>query len=183
MPKKIDWKRLAIKVGSINPRRRHIEHGGDYYAALALELFLDPVIIDSATDAALQLEPGSELALSVLKMVRPWRAMKRCYAIYKKHDDIQDALRALYLIYQMADARSLTWVEEFLAHENANVAKLGADIVSEALWHDQLASESKLLKKILPLMKSHKNLVVVKEYKRIIKEHGDLANIKAACGS
>ena len=108
----IDWKAVARDIGALE--ENGCERGiGTEDGQRALELLLGEQNIREAVDYGATMEPGAFLVEMVLKIIRSYVAMERCYELYKTEPGTSRAGGALFLLAKMGDVRALPWVGEF----------------------------------------------------------------------
>jgi HEAT repeat protein len=111
----IDWKAVAKQIGS-NGDSYSIDNG-----RRALEIVVGEDNLRSAVDYWISQEPGCFVAESVLRIMRPTLAMKRCYEIYKTDPNSEKAISAVFLLASFADPTALPWIREFLDDRNRSI--------------------------------------------------------------
>lgn len=131
MKAKIDWKALALQLGTLNETG---EIGSERYGRQAIETLLGEDNLRAAVDYYISGAPGSELARNVLWVLRPWSAMKYCYDIYKSQVDIEERRLAVELLRAVADARALPWVDEFLDDADVGIQLWGASLLEQLVY-------------------------------------------------
>ena len=131
----IDWQGLARRLGLL---RDDGESGSTESARRAVELLLGEDAIRSSVEHYVTRRPGSELARSVLWLLRPWSAMERCYEIYRHSDSLDERRAAVELLRVAADRRALAWVAEFLSDPDAEIQKWGMGVIDQ-LYFSSLA--------------------------------------------
>ena len=143
----IDWTKLALELGSIG---ENYERGGTAYAELALERILGEEAIHAAVSFILDGEPGSELAVSVLRHIVSLKAIEISYQIYKNSTG-ERAANAVSLIKRIAHPRSTAWIKEFLADEH--VALWGIGLLDQLAWSGRVQPEA--IESLLALAEQH----------------------------
>jgi HEAT repeat protein len=151
-PATIDWHGLASDLGTLRPDG---ESGGSDLAQLALQRIVGEDALCAAVDHYVASLPGSELARSVLSLLRPWSAMRRCLEIFDSSADVEDRRSAVELLRAVADRRVLDRVADFLADPDEGVQVWGAGVVDQLLWCD-LASAVECAP-LLEAMQRHPN--------------------------
>lgn len=131
MKEQINWKELAIQVGSITENG---ETSGNQFALKALEVLLGENNLRLAVDYYITGRPGSELARSVLWELRPSSAILYCYDIYKSDLPVEVRRSAVELLRVVADKRAVSWVEEFLKDDDAEIQRWGFGVLDQLLW-------------------------------------------------
>jgi hypothetical protein len=139
MMTKINWEQLALQIESIkdDPILGKHERGGNDVARNALELILGKEFIQDAVDYYVKGGKGTELVLSILRLLRSVSAMNRCYEIYQAEGNTERG-RALELLAQIADYHALVWVAEFLEHPDEDVNVLSIWILDNLLLKYEL---------------------------------------------
>ena len=165
MAEEIDWKALALQVGSLGGRH---ERGGNHYARRAIELLLSEDNLRNAVEYYLAGPPGSELARSVMWYIRPWSAMKHCYDIYKSERDIETRRMAIELLRVVADERALNWVAEFLGDEDSGIQTWGVEVLEQLISSGSVEVED--AEQLLLKAETHAN-ILVRERAELIREN------------
>jgi hypothetical protein len=127
----VDWHALAQKLGTL---REGGESGGTDLGRQALEVIVGVEALRSAVDYYIAGSPGSELARSVLSLLKPSSAMERCLEIARGEADAESRRSAVELLRMVADERGIGWAAEFLRDEDEGVQVWGAGIVDQLLW-------------------------------------------------
>ena len=127
----IDWKSLAKQLGSTVPGG---EASGNKKARRAIEILIGEPAIRASVDHYIAGAPGSELARSVLWLLRPWSAMVYCHDIWKSSASIEARRSAVELLRVVADHRALVWDQQFLADEDEAIQICGAGVLDQLLW-------------------------------------------------
>jgi len=109
-------------------------HGGDDIAREALEVILGERFLKDAVDDYVRGSAGDEVILSILSLLRPFSAMKRCYEIYRSDANIETRRYALTLLAHVADHRVFSWVHEFLEDSDEDINVAGTWILERMLW-------------------------------------------------
>jgi HEAT repeat protein len=140
MMSKINWEQLAQQIGSIkeDPILGKHERGGDDVARKALELILGNDFIQDAVAYYVEDSKGTELVLSILRLLRSVAAMNHCYEIYHADGNIERRRHALALLAYIADYHALGWVAEFLEHPDEEVNILSIWILDNLLLKYEL---------------------------------------------
>jgi len=131
MAGKIDWEQLAQQLGTLAPDG---ERGGSEVAQQAIEALLGEDELRAAVDYYVCDGRGSQVARSVLGLLRPWCAMQRCYEIYKSAAPMSDKEAAINLLCAIADSRAIPWIDEFLADSEAGIQNWGVGVLDQLLW-------------------------------------------------
>ena len=171
----IDWKTLAEKVGSLKGGN---EFGSDAFALKAIEALIGEQSIREAVDYYIQGEPGSELARSVIRQIRPKSAMDYCYEIYKNDSNLEHRRMAIELLRVAADHNVVPWIEEFLSDDDPAIRTWGFGIIDQLLW-SELVKEAEVSHLIVLAEKAAdenllENIEFVKSYLKARKEHEEL---------
>jgi hypothetical protein len=131
MASTIDWKQLAQQLGTLGPNS---ETGGTDVAQQAIAILLGEDELRATVDYYVCGGPGSELARSVLWLLRPWSAMRRCYEIYKSAATVEKRIAAVELLRVVADSRAIPWISEFLADSEPSIQNCGVGVLDQLLW-------------------------------------------------
>jgi hypothetical protein len=159
-----DWHEIAKAIGSINELS---ESGGDSEARRALITIVGEENLIGAVDYYVTASQGSELARSVLRMLKPFSAMQRCYEIYTRDSDIEKRRSAVELIRSISDRQAAHWISEFLSDPDTEIQTWGGSMVDQLLWDQSLSAEEAT--PFLEAMKDHPN-PQVKERHSFIEE-------------
>jgi hypothetical protein len=151
----VDWHTLAQKLGSLHEGG---ESGGSDLGRQALELIVGVDALRSAVDYYIAGGPGSELARSVLALLKPASAMERCLEIARSDADTESRRSAVELLRVIADGRGIAWVAEFLRDEDEGVQVWGAGIVDQLLWSGLADPDD--CSELLDAMERHSNTSV-----------------------
>lgn len=127
----VDWPTLAQKLGTL---RDDGESGGSDLGRQALELIVGVDTLRSTVDYYIAGGPGSELARSVLALLKPSAAMERCLEIARGDGDIESRRTAIELLRVVSDGRGIGWAAEFLREEDEGIQVWAAGIVDQLLW-------------------------------------------------
>ena len=127
----VDWHTLAQKLGTF---RDGGESGGEDLGRQSLELIVGVDVLRSAVDYYIAGNPGSELARSVLALLKPSSAMERCLEIARSDADVESRRSAVELLRVVADGRGIDWAAEFLRDQDDGVQVWGAGMVDQLLW-------------------------------------------------
>lgn len=127
----IDWEALGVRLGAI---RADGESGGSNLAREALCAILGSEELRRAVDYYISGEPGSELARSVLWMLRPWEAMDRCHEIWASQRSMPQRRRAIELLRVVADSAVLPWIPGLLDDNDDTIRDLGIQIVDQLVF-------------------------------------------------
>jgi hypothetical protein len=161
----IDWKALAVRLGTLSEGG---ESGGSNYAREAIELLLGEGNLRASVDYYISGGPGSELARSVLWLIRPWSAMSYCYEIYKSDGDLETRRMAVELLRVVADGRALGWVAEFLEDGDSSIQSWGVEMLEQLISSGSVEIED--AEQLLLKAETHPN-VHVRERAEIIREN------------
>ena len=128
----IDWYDLAKTLGTITETATgRSELGGTRIAAQALARILGDEELRDAVDHYVSQLPGSEMAKSVLQLLKPLSAMDRCHEIFLASEDDHDVSFAINLLQYVADPRVLDRVPLYLASDNDGAQYWGIGIVDQ----------------------------------------------------
>ncbi len=132
---KIDWKKLALALGSVSQEKPYSESVSTPMAQAAMEMILGEETIKETVRFILDIPPGSgqgsHLAEQVLSLMQSEVAAKEAYRIYQiSHGDRRSS--AVALIKRIGAKISLNWVEEFL--KNDETASWGIGVLDQLLW-------------------------------------------------
>jgi hypothetical protein len=134
----IDWTTLVKQLGLL-ANGGEMSSSGD--ARRALEILIGEPAIRASVDHYITRAPGSELARSVLWLMRPWSAMVYCYDIWKSSRSIEDRRTAVELLRVVADDRALNWVGQFLEDADEPIQIWGAGVLDQLLWSNLVEPE------------------------------------------
>jgi len=151
----IDWSALANQLGSLTLEG---ERSGSEEARRALEILIGESAIRTSVDHYIAQAPGSELARSVLWLLRPWSAMAYCYDIWRSSTSIEARRSAVELLRVVADHRALGWVEQFLADMDEVIQIWGAGVLDQLLWSYLVSPEEG--EPLLVCTENHNNAAV-----------------------
>lgn len=128
----IDWAHLATGLGLVEIAEPSgwNERGGSEHARNALECILGPERIVNAVEYYISMQPGFELARSVLRLMRPLSAMNHCRKIFRSHAPLAARRTAIELLRSVCDRRILPWVPEFLADPDPEILRHQASSLS-----------------------------------------------------
>jgi hypothetical protein len=148
----VDWETLAQQLGSF---RSDGEFGGSDLGRQALTLIVGADALRAAVDHYVDGRPGSQLARSVLALLRPAPAMERCLELFRSDSGVETRRTAVELLRVVADARGLGWVDEFLSDPDEGVQVWGAGLLDQLLWSEQVDPAE--CKALLDTMEQHPN--------------------------
>ena len=134
----IDWTTLAKQLGLLANGGEKSSSGD---ARRALEILIGRPAIRASVDHYITGAPGSELARSVLWLMRPWSAMVYCYDIWRSSPSIGDRRAAVELLRVVADRRALNWVGQFLEDKDDAIQAWGAGVLDQLLWSNLVEPE------------------------------------------
>lgn len=133
-----DWALIARKIGTLTSEG---EVGGTKPARLAVAELLGEGELVGAVHAFLSLEPGFELARSVLSLIKPRRAMELCHAIYERSSDLEECRHALSLLADISDRWVLAHLGQYMDDPDPTAQSWGAKIFFELALADELTEE------------------------------------------
>ncbi|HLJ80762.1 MAG TPA: hypothetical protein VKT52_04680 [Ktedonobacterales bacterium] len=147
----IDWRQLALELGSLDELHLGREAGGIHYAERALEKILgDDTIHDTVYFIVDDGGPGAEVATNVLQHIMSLSATELAYEIYKSSTGLRASF-AVMLIKRIAHPRAVEWIKEFL--EDDNVAVWGVGVLDQLLWCSRVEPEA--VENLLVLAEHH----------------------------
>lgn len=145
----IDWRGIADTIGTINwTEHGRSEKGGTQVGIDALIQIIGDAALRDAVDFYVTMQPGFELARSVLLVLRPPAAMERCREIALVSGDEQEAADAANLLQVIADRRVAEWLPELIASKNDGVRAWTVGIIDQLL----IMREEVELEEVLPLL-------------------------------
>jgi len=136
---KVNWEQMAREVGSLVVDGR--ESGGTHYARAALSNLLGNKVIVEAVGYCLELGPGSELARSVLSLIKPPAAMMECYRVFRDSADPVERGCAVSLLRDVADGTALGWLDAMLNDPEPGIQQGGAALLAELVWDGRVEPE------------------------------------------
>lgn len=151
----IDWQSLAEKLQSGN-------RGGTELARRALIEIIGEEAISASVDHYIDLRDGSELARSVLWLLRPEAARRRCLEIYQNDSDLERRQMAIELLRVLATRDTLPWVSTFLTDPDPTIQNWGAGVVDQLLWSELVVPAE--CAALLHTMKTHPSASVRERY-------------------
>lgn len=134
----IDWAALARQLGTLFDTG---ERGGAEEARAALTELLGGTQIEHAVEHCIRMEPGFELARSVLSLLRPAHAMHECHRIYREDPDSERRRSAVALLRVVATREALPWIEGFLSDPDEIIAAWGMGVLDRLVWSELLLEE------------------------------------------
>jgi hypothetical protein len=155
----INWAKLACELGLKAPFGEYCCGRED--AQRALELLIGEDTLRGAVNYYIQANTGkdthtgSELARSVLWLLRPWSAMCGCYEIFKGANSVDTRRTAIELLRVVADRRTLPWISEFLQDEDALIQNWGIGVLDQLLFSELVEPEE--AEEILRTAEQHSN--------------------------
>jgi hypothetical protein len=140
----IDWQALAERLQTIATKNgeTRTEVGGTALARAAIAWLIEPERLATAVDHYVSLNPGFELARSVLWLLHPWAAMVRCREIATSDVDVNRRRSAVELLRVVADGRALPWVQDFLADPDEETQVWAIGIVDQLLFSRLIEPEA-----------------------------------------
>lgn len=167
----IDWFGIATDLGLIEyTENGRSEWGGTRQAEAALVQILGPAAIRAAVDFYVTMEPGSELARSVLMLLKPSLAMEHCQAIFLSATDPLDRRLVIGLLGDFGDERVLDWAPAYLADEDAYVQLWGIGVVKTMLLRGVV--EPADCERLLDFALAHENVGVREQAQAIRSSFG-----------
>jgi hypothetical protein len=156
----IDWPATALKIGSGSC-------GGTEFAQNAISEIMGSEAITGAVEHYITYISGSELARSVLVLLRPKIAMDYCMKIYREDADPERRHASIELLRNVADRRAFGWVPELLSDPDPTIQSWGASMVDQLLFAGFIESED--CGDLLETMKAHPN-PAVRHYHELIMD-------------
>jgi hypothetical protein len=146
---RVNWESLAEQLGLIEDGTSGWtgERGSSKFARIAIEQVLGQDEMRAAVDFYVAGRRGSELARSVLWLLRPGSAMQRCREISTESTDPEERRTAVELLRVVADDRALPWISTYLDDEDEGVQTWGVGILDQLLFSgliDEQAAEDLL---------------------------------------
>ncbi|MBK1835722.1 hypothetical protein [Roseibacillus ishigakijimensis] len=158
----MDWDRLANELNCPN-------QGGDALAQEGIARILGEEFIREAVDKAIVIvDPGSELARSVLIFLRSRGAVDYALEIYRDTPDLELKRSVVNLLKAISDETILEVVPEFLAHEDEGIQNWGAAIVDQLAFSGMIDEDD--CSAALSIMESHSNPQVRWHREEVLKE-------------
>lgn len=128
----INWADLAGRLGTLRPPH---ESCGTDVARSALILLMGDAAWEEAVDHYVSSQPGSELARSVLRLLKPRVAVERCLSIYRE-GTLPERRSAVELLRVIAGAQDVWPVDRSVAaHERRSVPVADQPVVFDAEGH------------------------------------------------
>lgn len=158
----IDWSRLAEDLGAEDP----LSSGGKRAARQALLEIVGAEGFAEAVEHCIELRAGFGLARAVLDLVRPLPALRRCFEIYRRDGSLDRRRRAVELLRDLADERSIGWAIEFLRDDDEAIQWAGASLVERVLWG--FGVEADEVEMELAAMGEHRNPAVRERHAAIL---------------
>ena len=112
--------------------------GGTGFARLAVAEIIGESEILGAVNAAMNFEPGAELASNVLTLIKPRRAMQKCHDIYTSSTDREERQLAVALLSRTSDHWVLNFLEQYLDDGDELIQAWGAKLLLELAFADEL---------------------------------------------
>lgn len=165
MKDSIDWKAMAVQLGTL---REGSESSGSAEARKAIELLLGEDNLRKSVDYYISGGPGSELARSVLWLIRPWSAMSYCHEVYKSGRTLEARRMAVELLRVVADERALSWVAEFLGDADSGIQTWGIEVLEQLISSGSVEGED--AEQLLAEAEAHPN-IHVRERAELIREN------------
>ncbi|MBC8128435.1 MAG: hypothetical protein H8M99_14940 [Gloeobacteraceae cyanobacterium ES-bin-144] len=156
----IDWPGTALKIGSGRG-------GGTDVARNAISEILGSEAITGAVEHYITYIDGSELARSVLGLLRPKVAMDYCMKIYREDDHLRRRQSSIELLRNIGDRRAFEWVPELLNDPDPTIQTWGASMVDELLFAGYIEADDCV--KILVTMSEHSNPGVQRYHELILE--------------
>jgi len=133
----IDWEGLAESCGTLND---HGETGGDQIGREAIARILGADALRSAVDHYVHHLTGSELARSVLGVLRPAVAIRRCLEIYAGQGPIEARRSAVELLSSLGGRQELGGVRRFLEDPDGDIQAWGAKLLKQLVFQESVTA-------------------------------------------
>lgn len=159
--REIDWKALAEDLGVLAPTEEDgvvAETSSTRRAQIALAEILGERELLRAAKYFLAGKPGSELARSVLALLRPPSIMSECYRLYRESASVEERRSAVYLLRWVADAAALPWISEFLSDPDHGIQIWGIVVLERLAVEGFVGPED--VQDVLSEAERHPNLNV-----------------------
>jgi HEAT repeat protein len=134
----IDWEGLAKSCGTLQD---HGEIGGDRIGREAIAQILGEDALTSAVDHYVHHRRGSELARSVLEVLRPAVAIRRCIEIYAAQGPIETRRSAVELLSSLGGRQELVAVKRFLEDPDDDIQAWGAKLLKRLVFAKSVTAE------------------------------------------
>ena len=134
----IDWEGLAESCGTLDD---HGERGGDPVGREAIAQILGADALRSAVDHYVNHRRGSGLARSVLGVLRPVVAIRRCLEIYAAQGSIEARRSAVELLSAICDGRELGVVKRFFEDPDRDIQAWGAKLLKQLVFAESVTAE------------------------------------------
>jgi hypothetical protein len=137
----ISWRELAINLETIIDNTSEI--GGDDLATRVLEYVIGTSFFEEAVEHYVQLQPGYELARSVLVRLRTNSATLHCYKIYRTSNSLDEKRAAVELLSVAGTAIVLDWVPEFLSDADPEgvIPRITVSILDQLLYRHIISED------------------------------------------
>jgi hypothetical protein len=146
----IDWGALAVSCGA--------QDSGDGVGRKAIVQVLGDDVLKSAVDYYVNNLPGSEVALSVLHVLRPEAAIRRCLEIYGGQDPIRVRRSAVELLRYIGGWRELGIVKQFLGDSDADIPAWGASFLEKLVFQESVGAAD--AEECVRMCEAHENALV-----------------------
>jgi len=131
----MQWRRLATELGFV-PVSGQGFNGGDN-ARVAIAALLGDDVLRAAVDSWADRDPGAELAISVLALLKPAAARDHCLRIVRDDRDTSRRQFAAALFKDIATADDLPVVEELLRHPDPQVQVWAVSLLRMLAYDDE----------------------------------------------
>ena len=119
-----------------------VERGGTTVAQDVLTGVLGEEFVRTAAHHAMTLEPGAEVARSVLQLLRAPVAMQECWAVFQEPSSDDERRRlAVRLLASICDETAEPWVLPILEDAAVEVAVGAVAVVAEIAMQGHLSAE------------------------------------------
>jgi len=153
----INWMQLAESIGCATSAHsgEQRESSGSGAAREAIVLIAGEQVWIDAVDVYVEDQPGAELARSVLWLIHPWPAMRRCFEIFDSSGDIAKRRSAVELLRVVADRRVVPWLDRLIRDPDSEIQLWAAGIVDQLAWSSLI--ENTEARSIVDSLQEHPN--------------------------
>jgi HEAT repeat protein len=133
----IDWEGLAESCGTL---RDDGEISGDHIGREAIAQILGADALRSAVDHYVHHRRGSGLARSLLGVLRPAVAIRRCMEIYAAQGPIEARRSAVELLSSIGNGQELGVVKGFLEDPDGDIQAWGAKLLKQLVFQESVTA-------------------------------------------
>lgn len=135
MSEPVDWVALAYRLGTITDTEGgYSGHGGTEVATKAVVDLLGAEVILSAVDAVLAMDRGSEVARSVLRLLKPEVARQRCLEVINGPSRDAAHWEAGHLLSDLCDRDWQPFYEAMAQHSDSAIRGLSMKLLENAVF-------------------------------------------------